>query len=230
MPGCSGCCEGSGAEACSANHASRQPLQARARAARPVSAAEAQARPKCPRCGSDMVPHAPILVPEVGGERGSAAQATGQAMREAAACVMSFRPETLVLISPHSPRHPRAFGLWAGERLQGYLAQFNAPGAQVSLPNNGQLANTIVTEAKMRDLATWIQSCENWRQKTIRPSTFWRTKQNPAGRLEVCTAADRQGIRSARRATVSTSGLDNWIERHSRRWRCGDGMRGRFSR
>ena len=108
-----------------------------------------------------MVPHAPILVPEVGGERGSAAQASGQAMREAAACVMSFRPETLVLISPHSPRHPRAFGLWAGERLQGYLAQFNAPGAQVSLPNDGQLANTIVTEAKMRDLATWIQSCEN---------------------------------------------------------------------
>ena len=41
------------------------------------------------------------------------------------------------------------------------LAQFNAPGAQVSLPNDGQLANTIVTEAKMRDLATWIQSCEN---------------------------------------------------------------------
>jgi len=200
------------------------------RAARPVSVAEAQARPKCPRCGSDMVPHAPILVPEVGGERGSAAQASGQAMREAAACVMSFRPETLVLISPHSPRHPRAFGLWAGERLQGYLAQFNAPGAHVSLPNDGQLANTIVTEAKMRDLATWIQSCENWRRKTIRPSTFWRTKQNPAGRLEVCTAADRQGIRSARRATVSTSGLDNWIERHSRRWRCGDGMRGRFSR
>lgn len=36
MPGCSGCCEGSGAEACSVNHAPRQLLQTRARAARPV--------------------------------------------------------------------------------------------------------------------------------------------------------------------------------------------------
>ena len=57
---------------------------------------------------------------------------------------------------PHSPRHPRAFGLWAGERLQGYLAQFNAPGAQVSLPNDTELAHAIVTEAKIRDLATWM--------------------------------------------------------------------------
>jgi AmmeMemoRadiSam system protein A len=103
-----------------------------------------------------LMPHAPILVPEVGGQRGEAAQASSQAMRQAAACVMSFRPETLVLISPHSPRHARAFGIWAGERLHGSFAQFNASGAQVSLSNDTQLAHAIVTEAKSRDLATWM--------------------------------------------------------------------------
>jgi AmmeMemoRadiSam system protein A len=103
-----------------------------------------------------LMPHAPILVPEVGGKRGAAAQASGQAMREAAACVMRFRPETVVLISPHSPRRRRAFGLWAGEPLQGSLAQFNAPDARVSLPNDGPLGRAIVTEAKTRDLATWM--------------------------------------------------------------------------
>jgi AmmeMemoRadiSam system protein A len=103
-----------------------------------------------------LMPHAPILVPEVGGERGGAARASCQAMREAAACVMSLRPETLVLISPHSPRQRRAFGLWAGERLQGSFAQFNAPGAQVSLPNDTLLARAIVTEAGNRGLATWM--------------------------------------------------------------------------
>jgi AmmeMemoRadiSam system protein A len=102
------------------------------------------------------MPHAPILVPEVGGERGGAAQASCQAMREAAACVVSFGPETVVLISPHSPRQPRTFGIWAGERLQGSLAQFKASGAQVSLPNDTQLAHAIVTEAGNRDLATWM--------------------------------------------------------------------------
>ena len=103
-----------------------------------------------------LMPHAPILVPDVGGERGGAAQASCRAMRDAAACVMSFRPDTLVLISPHSPRRPRAFGLWAGERLHGSFAQFNASGAKVSLPNDTDLARAIVAEAKIRDLATWM--------------------------------------------------------------------------
>ena len=103
-----------------------------------------------------LMAHAPILVPEVGGERGGAARASSQAMRQAAACMVGFKPETVVLISPHSPRHPRAFGLWAGERLRGSLAQFNAPGAQVNLPNDTPLANAIATEATRRGLATWM--------------------------------------------------------------------------
>ncbi|MGA2555758.1 MAG: AmmeMemoRadiSam system protein A [Verrucomicrobiota bacterium] len=103
-----------------------------------------------------LMAHAPILVPEVGGERGGAARASCQAMRQAAACVAGFRPETLVLISPHSPRRPRSFGLWAGEHLRGSLAQFNAPNARVSLPNDTPLARALVTEAQNRHLATWM--------------------------------------------------------------------------
>ena len=80
-----------------------------------------------------LMPHAPILVPEVGGERGGAAQASCQAMRQAAARVMSFRPEALVLISPHSPRQAGALGVWAGERLHGSFGQFNAPGARLGI-------------------------------------------------------------------------------------------------
>jgi AmmeMemoRadiSam system protein A/AmmeMemoRadiSam system protein B len=102
------------------------------------------------------MPHAPILVPEVGRERSGAVQASCQAMREAAACVMGFRPETLVLISPHSPRQPQAFGVWDGKHLHGSFAQFKAVRAQVSLPNDTQLAHRIVTEAGIRNLATWI--------------------------------------------------------------------------
>ena len=103
-----------------------------------------------------LMPHAPILVPDVGGERGGAAQASSQAMREAAACVMSCQPEAVVLISPHSPRQPGAFGVWGGERLQGSFAPFRAPRAQVSLPNAAPLARAIVTEAGKRHLATWM--------------------------------------------------------------------------
>jgi AmmeMemoRadiSam system protein A len=77
-------------------------------------------------------------------------------MREAAKEVMDSRPEALVLISPHSPRQPRAFGLWAGRKLEGSFAQFHAPGAQVSFPNDTQLADAIIAEARGRGLDTWM--------------------------------------------------------------------------
>ena len=103
-----------------------------------------------------LMPHAPILVPDVGGDRAGAARASVRAMREAAARVMDFQPDTLALISPHSPRQRGAFGLWAGDRLTGTFAQFNAPGAQVSLPNDTPLADAIIAEARNRGLATWL--------------------------------------------------------------------------
>ncbi len=76
-------------------------------------------------------------------------------MREAAACVMSFRPETLVLISPHSPRQRGAFGLWAGENLHGSFAHFGASRARIELSNDKSLGKAVVTAVKDRKLATW---------------------------------------------------------------------------
>jgi AmmeMemoRadiSam system protein A len=77
-------------------------------------------------------------------------------MRHAAEWVMGSRPEALVLISPHSPRRQRAFGVWAGEELHGSFAPFHAPDAQVSLSNDTQLANAIIAAAKVRGLETWM--------------------------------------------------------------------------
>jgi AmmeMemoRadiSam system protein A/AmmeMemoRadiSam system protein B len=107
-----------------------------------------------------LMPHAPILVPEIGGERGESAAASGRAMLAAATCVVSHQPEAVVLISPHSPRQPRAFGLWSDQPLQGTFADFNAPQVAVSLPLDQPLARAIAAEARSRALATWeIHRC-----------------------------------------------------------------------
>jgi AmmeMemoRadiSam system protein A/AmmeMemoRadiSam system protein B len=76
-------------------------------------------------------------------------------MRAAAQCVMSQHPETVVLISPHSPRQPRAFGFWTADPLQGSFAQFGTPQAAVSLPLDQPLIRAITAEAHARDLETW---------------------------------------------------------------------------
>ena len=101
------------------------------------------------------MPHAPIPVPQVGGLRGEAAIASCRAMRTAAVCVMRHTSESLVLISPHSPRQPNAFGLWADNPLRGTFEEFFAPEVEVSLPFDRSLVQAIMAAARVRDLATW---------------------------------------------------------------------------
>jgi MEMO1 family protein len=102
-----------------------------------------------------LMPHAPVLVPAIGGSRGNAAAASTQAMREAAARVMAHQPETVLVISPHSPRQRRAFGLWADEQLEGSFAQFGSPEVSVRLPNDLPLAKAVAAEAQKLGVETW---------------------------------------------------------------------------
>ncbi len=81
-----------------------------------------------------LMPHPPILVPAVGRERLADVSASLEAMREISREILATQPDTLVLISPHSPRHPMAFGVWNCAELRGTFAPFNAPDAGVALP------------------------------------------------------------------------------------------------
>ncbi len=102
-----------------------------------------------------LMPHAPILIPKIGGNRTGAVAASVRAMREAAACVMCHHPDSIVVISPHAPRQPESFGIWADNPLQGSFAQFNAPQIAISLSLDLSLSQAVAAEAGRRNLATW---------------------------------------------------------------------------
>jgi aromatic ring-opening dioxygenase LigB subunit len=71
--------------------------------------------------------HAPIVIPAIGGDRSTECTATTEAMRDAARTVASSGVETAVILSPHLPRHSRAFGVVAGEKLHGDFGAFGRP-------------------------------------------------------------------------------------------------------
>lgn len=102
-----------------------------------------------------LMPHAPILVPEVGGVRGEVALASRRAMRDAALRVLRHRPQTLVLLSPHSPQKSGGFGLWSDDPLRGDLRAFHAPQANVSLSNDKDFSAALVRAAHAGGLGTW---------------------------------------------------------------------------
>lgn len=102
-----------------------------------------------------LLPHAPILVPAVGGDRMHAADATVAGLRAAAARVVRAEPQAVVLVSPHSPRHPTTFGLWREERLRGSFVDFGAADCGVDLPNDAELVAAIATQAQAVGVKTW---------------------------------------------------------------------------
>lgn len=102
-----------------------------------------------------LMPHAPILVAAVGGERMHDADATVSAMRKAAARVVYSSLDALVLVSPHSPRQPTAFGIWSGPRLRGSFEMFGAPETALHLPNDVKLAAEIAAQSRLAGVETW---------------------------------------------------------------------------
>lgn len=98
--------------------------------------------------GAVVVPHPPIIVPEVGGRRLSDVQATVDAMRRLGDQAASWRPDVMVLLSPHAPLDPDRMAVCLADRYQGTLSMFGAPEVQVDLEGDAGLASTILARAE----------------------------------------------------------------------------------
>jgi len=102
-----------------------------------------------------LMPHAPILVPGVGGDRIAPIASTMAAMTTVAGRAVSARPDTVVVVSPHSPRRPEAFGVWETPRLRGSLAEFGSPTDEVDLPPDAALIERLKAEASRAGVRVW---------------------------------------------------------------------------
>ena len=74
-----------------------------------------------------MVPHPPMIVPQVG--RGSEKQieSTTKAYQQVAAEIAALKPETIVITSPHSILYSDWFHISPGSGASGSFRNFMAP-------------------------------------------------------------------------------------------------------
>lgn len=90
-----------------------------------------------------LMPHAPVLIPEVGQGREREAGDVVDAMGELSRRMMDSRPDRLVLVSPHSPRQPGKFGIWSEERIAGDLGRFRAQEVSINLKTDEVFADKL---------------------------------------------------------------------------------------
>lgn len=73
-----------------------------------------------------MVPHPPLIIPEIGKGQEREIQKTTEAYREAAQRIRELEPETIVLVSPHQVMYADYFHISPGKSAKGDFGQFRA--------------------------------------------------------------------------------------------------------
>lgn len=91
-----------------------------------------------------IAPHPPIMVPAVGGKDSDVTAASSAALHHAASVLEAFAPETVVIMSPHSPAAQDAFIIDTAPRTSGSFGQFGAPGAKYSYSTDVEFARALL--------------------------------------------------------------------------------------
>jgi len=94
-----------------------------------------------------IVPHPPLLVPEVGGGREIEISATTKAMKELARRLAEKRPETVIVISPHGTMLYDSMGIATAKSLRGTMRDWGARSADHDFENDPDMVAALQAEA-----------------------------------------------------------------------------------
>ena len=96
-----------------------------------------------PVLGAIMVPHPPIILPEVGSGEEKKIKKTIEAYEKAAAMVAELEPETIIIVSPHSIMYSDYFHISPGNGAKGDMGAFRASGVRFKVSYDKELVDRL---------------------------------------------------------------------------------------
>ena len=108
-----------------------------------------------------MVPHPPIILPEVGNGEEKKIEATTNAYLEAARFVASLKPETIILTSPHSVMYSDYFHVSPGRGAKGDMGGFRAPQVKFDVTYDIEMTDRIARKAEHDDFPAGVMGEKN---------------------------------------------------------------------
>lgn len=94
--------------------------------------------------GCALMPHPPIMIPEVGNEELEHIKTTVETAKQVAEMLKNENPQTVVIITPHGPVFEDAVAISIHPRLKGNLAQFGAPDVTLGFETDNLLIKNII--------------------------------------------------------------------------------------
>lgn len=99
-----------------------------------------------------MVPHPPLIVPEVGRGEEAKIQKTIEAYKKAAERIAAYRPETIVILSPHQTMYADYFHISPGKKAKGDLENFRAGNVKFEVSYDTEFVEKLCDLAEKRNL------------------------------------------------------------------------------
>lgn len=102
-----------------------------------------------------LVPHPPLIIPEIGKERIEKVNKTIEALKQLGDKLADKDPQTIVFITPHGPLHPTKINIAGTKRLKGDLKEFGVS-SEFEFENNLKLAQEINKKAEEEGIPTTL--------------------------------------------------------------------------
>ncbi len=95
-----------------------------------------------------IMPHAPILIPEIGGIRGEEAAESVRGCKNVAEKILADLPETIIISSPHAPSYRDKAVISGGHSLMGDFSGFGHREIKLDIRNDTELSELIAAKAR----------------------------------------------------------------------------------
>ena len=95
-----------------------------------------------------MVPHPPMIVPEVGRGSEKLVEKTIASYEKVAEEIAALKPETIIISSPHSVMYSDYFHISPAGRAQGSFGDFGAPGVKFDVEYDQELVKLLSARAE----------------------------------------------------------------------------------
>lgn len=103
-----------------------------------------------------IVPHPPLIVPDIGRGEERNIQDTVDAYDNIARMIADFMPETIIVASPHSVMYGDYIHISPGEGAEGDFGRFGAPGVSISKAYDRELVDELCGAAERAGISAGV--------------------------------------------------------------------------
>ncbi len=119
-----------------------------------------------------MVPHPPLIIPDIGKGAEAAIQSTVDAYRKAAEMIGNLKPDTIVVISSHQVMYADYFHISPGQRAEGDLGGFGAGQIKTEVFYDTEFVEELGRQARAQGLPAGTLGVRGWQDERLDHGTM----------------------------------------------------------